>query len=386
MTFSVRKSFIVVTALSMLGIVNLRVFDFFIVFFVGCLFFFYKFRKKSIFYFVLVLLAFSFITVFPREGFEYTQFYWLIYLVRAFFVFMVFQYIFDPEKDLDLLLKSGLLGAFIVFAAAALQILGIQVGENPVVAWNFRLSGFGNSNYLAVSLIFFVFLWIFKYSTSGKGSFFYPSFLLSLFLWSGSRGAILGFSVAIISCFFLVCYRALTSGKIPRPYKVLVGVGVSVFFLISAFVYSFFSVFRDFLRLADLQEVTGSGRDMLWIEAIDLFHGSGFLIKILGHGGGAAWTLNYSKDSFKAVHNDYITILIDYGLLGLVFFVAFNLFLLFKAARSGFDFLPFYPIFLVIFMMTNDVSNGAPYAASLSICFVLSRLKNNQIQALKYNL
>jgi O-antigen ligase len=120
--------------------------------------------------------------------------------------------------------------------------------------------------------------------------------------------------------------------------------------------------FGDLLyRYNNLFYDRGSGRSQIWINALSVLSESSLTDIVLGHGGNRAFQ-NHPKSLGFSVHNDFIEVLFDYGVLVFVVYFSVHYLLIKKAIRlikqeSAYaaSFVASYIIFLVISMFSHLV-------------------------------
>lgn len=83
-------------------------------------------------------------------------------------------------------------------------------------------------------------------------------------------------------------------------------------------------------RFSTMEEGGGSGRDVIYQRVFDSVKQSDFGSLFFGHGYMSVIAIN----DFKLAHNDFLQLLYDYGIVGLVFFVSFLLSLCALAIRK----------------------------------------------------
>lgn len=104
-------------------------------------------------------------------------------------------------------------------------------------------------------------------------------------------------------------------------FKMVLGLIIIISFM------SFFLLNYDFIdisvtleRFASLEDDGGSGRDVIFNKALGIFYNSDFLTQLFGQG----YMAVIKRIGFSA-HNDFIEILVDFGIIGLIFYLTFIL-------------------------------------------------------------
>ena len=165
-------------------------------------------------------------------------------------------------------------------------------------------------------------------------------------IFSGKRGA------TLILLFTLVPQlKSIFSKK-----KKSTGRTVLMIVLVVALTYLLFYVSQNVLsgtlmnRFAD--DETGSGRTFIWLRTLNAFDSSAFFEQLFGHGYYAVNSLGEAS----AAHNDFIEVLYDYGLLGLLIYTLIHVYLVvktFKLRKSKkLLFLPYMVMYMVFFIMS----------------------------------
>lgn len=100
------------------------------------------------------------------------------------------------------------------------------------------------------------------------------------------------------------------------------------------------------------EDETGSGRTIIWLNVLQAFTDSSFFEQLFGHGFYTVNSLGYAT----AAHNDFLEVLYDYGLLGLLFYTLIHLYLIIKMLRLRKErnalFLPYVVMYLIFFTMS----------------------------------
>ena len=141
------------------------------------------------------------------------------------------------------------------------------------------------------------------------------------------------------------------------------------------------SIEQSMLRFAAMQDDGGSGRDVIWKHCIDALRRNDIIAWIFGYG---------PNSTFKVVkhtsaHNDFLTILLEQGIIGVTFYSVFvfriirNTWRLFL--RNGYGVTSLFCIcVIVLFMgMFSNLIPLATYFAFLSFVYGVILSENKQI-------
>lgn len=230
--------------------------------------------------------------------------------------------------------KRVVLGILILFSflnlfALGQLVTGIQVFE---VAAHYvgggRFTGFGNPNKTSYYLAFLLPLYFFFYRSSPSQltrQFCFFSIFLAIFsiLLTGSRGGLICVMVFLAALLLLF-----------REWKLHVSMLGSALFAIpfllgsSSFLNKLSGAFERFLlfKTATSAEEVTAYRSVIWDEALTFFGKGGVVAKFFGFGFGS--TPYYI--SIQDMHNWYLKMLFEFGILGLLFSLVF----IFKFALS----------------------------------------------------
>lgn len=270
--------------------------------------------KKELFYYALIALLFLNIFGFfingELDGIYFSQ---IRNILTAFLPFFPFYY-FSYKGDLS---KNNILRFFIILIPIA--VISFYTSRNDIIAQQLTDSEniVTNTAYFFVALIPYVFL-LGKRKTL---SFLSLILLLFFIIQSAKRGALI---IGGMGGLIYIYYQLATIQKSKRIQGfVLALIGVTLL-LISSY---YFYISNEFLikRLEEVDE-GASGRGIIysillnsWYESnsiIDYLFGFGFVSSIKHSGGLLA-------------HNDWIELLINFGLLGVFIY----LFLFYAAVR-----------------------------------------------------
>lgn len=139
-----------------------------------------------------------------------------------------------------------------------------------------------------------------------------------------SRGAIVALAITLIYYYRKEFFSLRSLG-----YLLLVAVAVAGLYYIGILDGLIMRFMSD-----DLQ--TGSGRTELWMEGIKTFFNKDSSVIAFGAGEGQALKMTYVKGEYWSPHNNYLSVLYNYGIVGLTIFLAWiiSMFLHFKTRES----------------------------------------------------
>jgi len=321
--------------------------------------------------FVILHTFISYVFIFPEElKFGYTGMvnmqHGFIRLQEAvgigiarFFLFILFAYslasLLKNEKQFILLcLAYGAGLAIIIVLGGYVAVAGSKGG---------RLSGgVLDPNAFGMSAAIAVFLNMFVWTTQNTKVLY--KFLSIIFVGfgvigifsSGSRGAILGVVIGLLIILMYTPISIKEKGKL-API-VLVG-GVTILFFIPRYARQSLSYRLDIQRI---QQTRGSNRLDIWTDYLGVFH------RYALTGVGLKRSREVIKDTWTSEwgvpHNNYLEVLVEYGLVGLILFIM-GLMSLWKRVS--------YKLKLERKKISNAVILGL-FSAWLTISFFLSNL------------
>lgn len=203
------------------------------------------------------------------------------------------------------------------------------------------------------------------------------TFLLCLVVcaWSQKRQALLGMGVSSLILVLDLSREYFKSFKV-------VGVVLIIFsILFSSVVISnlFSGIIERQQYLNEKSDVADNGRTYLWEIAIDGYIDAPVVEKIIGGGPSASGRYIEQKTSvFMMPHNGFIEILCDYGIIGLICFIAFLVSLLRLCFRfpQGSEFRKFSFAILMSFIVSNTFSHAGNIWV-LFLCISIGIICNN---------
>lgn len=235
------------------------------------------------------------------------------YLMMTAFVILLSFFPFD-KKEADLLIKFYSLGAL----ALAIILLTVGQVDGSVYTGRMTVSVLGRNqdpNGLAATILSGVFYSLYKAIESKKFRVLYLVALLIqsiAIFYTGSRGGLVAYVVALLA--FIVI-------KIPKKRKVLaivsaLGLVVASYFLLQAVLPK--SLFDRLFDLSEYFSSGGTGRVKIWTTALKEMMRSPII------GFGVTSFLYYFSQVLGgavAMHNTFLCVAFEVGIIGLVLFV-----------------------------------------------------------------
>lgn len=221
---------------------------------------------------------------------------------------------------------------FYIVLSATVSIIFSFTHYNDLVSDFYTTSGYVNrlrwkdSNYISffIGIVSLVSLFMYKKNVGNVKLFYLISFVvfvvaICLLL---SRGTIL-FLIISLTYYFRKSIFRLSSVK----YYIL----ITLLLCVSYHMGFFDSVIERFLS-EDF--ATGSGRINIWRQGIDTFFNKDLFVILFGAGANQASTMAASGDINWSPHNNYLEILYNYGIFGLIIFVLFFMSLFFTSKTN----------------------------------------------------
>ena len=243
----------------------------------------------------------------PSKGFSVAFAMALVLAVSALCAALPYE-----AKQMRIIENAAFIFAGIMILLFA--IFGEQVGEH-------RLSlvfaeATANSNQLSCCMLFpaVMLLW-FTYSDRPVWlrviAFALTAVLCALVLQTGSRAGFLSLAIGI---FFVLLFHAFGSGK---SFLMSFAMG-AVLLAVVIIVYLYFlpDAVSNRLTIQSAVSSGGSNRVEIWESALDAFVQASPLRKIFG------WGANGVKFSKMAMHNQFLQLLVDTGIFGLLVYVS----------------------------------------------------------------
>lgn len=217
--------------------------------------------------------------------------------------------------------KDKYIRAIVVYSVAAMAIvcsIGLFNYDNLVGDYSTSLGDvdrldWKDANYFSffIGIMLLLTLYLAKYATlkAYRRTYIFIAFVMLVTMASLiSRGAIVSLVIALIYYYRndLLSFRNL-------GYVLLVAVAVAALYysgILEGLIMRFMS--------EDVQ--TGSGRTELWEVGLHTFFSKDPLTILFGAGEGQALSMTYMNGEYWSPHNNYLSIMYDYGLFGLILF------------------------------------------------------------------
>ncbi|MGN0811932.1 MAG: O-antigen ligase family protein [Candidatus Coproplasma sp.] len=180
-----------------------------------------------------------------------------------------------------------------------------------------HLSGAGNDGGVIFPLYVLIFFIPYYFTLYGKNNIILFVSLIFIVLTTKRAGLVAMFG-AVIAYYFC---NAIMVNKLKNRAGKLLKFIVAMFFLFLGFLIIVNVFDLDIIeRFLNISDDGGSGRDLIWELVIDDFNQSSLNEKIFGHGYHTVMQVTGSSiiDREVLAHNDYLEILYDYGIIGLV--------------------------------------------------------------------
>lgn len=175
--------------------------------------------------------------------------------------------------------------------------------------------------------------------------------LLTVFIstiFSSKRGATIIMLVAIIPTM-----NSVFSGMRNKVLKrtIIIALGALLIVVLYGVANTYVSG-RLFDRFNSIEDTGGSGRTLIWENTMDNYRLSPFSEQLFGHGPRGVSQLGMAT----AAHNDFIEVLYDYGILGLIVYLSIHVHLIRKTIRLKKDnnplFWSFFTMYIIFFVMS----------------------------------
>ncbi len=245
---------------------------------------------------------------FDRDGF--------FYLFRSFLPILVYfsvRYIYTKESDRFYVIT-------LIFSLLIILHFGYQDSLKA-----FEQEGYlkqVNWSNIALSMTPFIFLSKSKFTKILGLSLVFLIVMISL-----KRSGYAVLLLALIIYFLFLIYLSF------KERKIYYLIPVFSFPIFSVFLYTYFSdfeyVYRAIERIEQLRVDGGSGRDLIWWDTLSFWYNASIERKVLGYSFTSYGEI--SNYRYAAAHNDFLDILLNYGIVGLLLFVFF----LFRALLIG---------------------------------------------------
>lgn len=240
---------------------------------------------------------------------------------------------YSSKKDVQVFLKCIILSGVLVASAGILGFLLYNIGiDNPFVMNGQRAKGtLSDTNIMAIFIVTISPL-IFLYYSKIKAFLIFILFAASV-LATSSKAAII-VSLLLIVVFLVMLFL---TNKLNKFASHLFVVSVILFS-----VYTAINSFSVFLLLSErLSELTSSdpsvittGRTDLWLIGLSLMRDPKYLLLGTGYGSFANYMINLDVPHYlsgiQLVHNTYISMFVETGLLTFVIMTLLSIFLLIR--------------------------------------------------------
>jgi O-antigen ligase len=311
-------------------------------------------------YFILLILVSFLIAI------SFSFFYGFVYILHlsvAVVAFFMSYYFFNDIKKFKTLIKIFIITSIIPLIYAFYQLI-METGDQKVEDYN-RVFGTFNlstvfARYLIILLILSIF-WIVYKKKIKKQDIFYLILVASIFslmiIFTYTRMVWIGvaFSILLFSFFY---FRS-------RLNLILISFGM-IFFLVPGFASRFNSIISEIIAFFTSGVVSGSAsfRITHWGNILEQYIQSGYLVKFFGFGLGTVFnklSLLWNRSNL-IVHSDIVAMLVETGIVGLVFYLIFWLksikksikgIKIFKKSNSKYHF----SILLFVLILTSFVLN-----------------------------
>lgn len=338
----------------------------------------YTFMPTEIIIYLLITLFFSATALSLKRNYRYP--YWLFVLllfltvvinfiesytiesVSYSFLFLILLPLTVSDNDKDIVV-SVVPKVFIIatFSCALLILLNTRLISADFYSYDRLVSQ--SLNYTCCTLgIGFVFALreLVKPSTTKAERVFYAiSIMVILFtvISEASRGATL--AMILSSVIIIIGWQ----GSRRIKFFTIVVAAIFIFVLYN-------NQFFDLLVYRIQADTgTGSGRTEIWVEKYNKYREQITIGSALfGIGFENTWNLGGAGANYKGCHNDFLAFLIEYGVIGLVFFLTLIFYPL-RAAKSRivrFDIVPLVTYIIVVCLTLEPFSMGY-----LPFCFLL---------------
>ena len=249
---------------------------------------------------------------------------------------------FGNEKNIKLLLTIFM----IIFVLFSIQNLIIH------------LSGNGNDGEVIFPIYSALFFFPLYYIFVNKSKLVLAVSIV-LIVCSTKRAGLLSIVFALI--FYLLSTIQLEDDSTKKKDKTS-----SIFFALAMVFIGIISIIEllnlDIIeRFMNIKEDGGSGRELIWSLVIDEFNVSTIWEKLFGHGYHAVTIVTSESVIGREIlaHNDYLEILFDYGIVGLILIILWILTIAKKyitVFKTKDETLPIYSFILIIFVIISFLS------------------------------
>lgn len=167
-------------------------------------------------------------------------------------------------------------------------------------------------------------------------------------VFSSKRGATIIMMIALIPTMNSV-FTGMKNKRLKRT--LIVVIGVIIVFVLYAVANTYVSG-RLLDRFNSIEETGGSGRQLIWENTMENFRTSSFSGQLFGHGPRGVQQLGMAT----AAHNDFLEVLYDYGILGLIVYLSIHVHLIRRTIRlkktNNPLFWSFFTMYIIFFVMS----------------------------------
>jgi hypothetical protein len=295
-------------------------------------------------------------------------------LINVFYWISIFCICYSVNKNIDKIQK---LNTIITIASILYALIFIFNLEKSKTDFNWTFVNYCYYSLMAIPFVLTIKNKIFKFTA--------VSSILLACLYSQKRTAI----IAIIAALFLYFFFSKKNIKTVTP-KII------ILFVITFFTVYFYNDIVNFLgidvlrRFALIESDAGSGRLKIWKYVGDIISQMSIITFLFGSGYNALIEV-FNKGI--SAHNDFIEIFLDYGLIGLIFYVNFIWYII-KSIWFSFKINSKYKVqflisFVLFFIMslTSHMIIYPTYFIFLVMfwSFVISQIKNIRKGEVKLN-
>lgn len=218
-------------------------------------------------------------------------------------------------REIELFIKAVIISSLLVVAVSVFNI---------IVYHNYRLfitiSSTMDPNDFACGLCLIISVYIFMLMTKKKSLWtgIVLAIIFIIILLTGSRGAVL-------MVLGMISYWIVTSSK-SRRFKNIIMLGILALFVYIFMADTMTEYLLDRFQISSILDTQGSGRLIIWKNAILKFRDSNLIRMIFGYGhGGFKNAVHYiaiGHSSAYESHNIFINALIEGGLVGLILLIS----------------------------------------------------------------
>lgn len=287
---------------------------------------FYSNKKINKVPFLLIIWIFiEIFSILWSVGTEGVQVYFGSYVNIVVYAVVLSMYSFD-RKELSFFENSLLLGS-LLFSVLMICIPSSyhQIGFRETL---FIAGAELDPNNIACFLLFGAVISLYRFLfCKNKRIIYLLCFSISLFslLLTGSRGGFVGLGLSLLIMLVIFLYRK--KGRILVKLSLLFLVLFGAYIIVNVFLPN--ELYERFFSFNTYE--TGSGRTEIWNRALP-YIGKRLLF---GNGMGSVLSIGLgTAGSIAGMHNTYLTIIFEVGIVGFIFFAAFLMSLFVKSVKN----------------------------------------------------